>query len=293
MLSDQETQSLMVPPRLSLEYESINFVSKTSYYKIYEAISIPDKKPHIIRALDLDSELFQKNPNQATTLFIQELLRLFCINPELVPIQSFESYDGRIAYAMKPYDSLENQIGAAALDTKIGFEKLIKDVIAENEFFLKNLKFNSIELTLQNLCREKATDTWFVSDWGTSTLQNFSEDKKLDLNEQMKKLGFALFQLYGLPQEDIQDLSSMDNPKLYTTAINGLLSSLKVPEKLGDMIRKMTSKDLEVRRSFLQALKDNKEIKPEAHKIFEEVKDEMIQVHDESKQSFHRAFEKL
>src|SRR5690242_7574703 len=134
MLAKEDLIPNTLTPKIQLTYTDIKLVSETEYYRTYDAISTTNNQKYTIRALNVASEFYKENPNQATTLFVQELLRLSANFPDAVIIESFESHEkGQFVCAIKHCQSLQQLVEKAkSLAAKeIDFELLLKNVLSD------------------------------------------------------------------------------------------------------------------------------------------------------------------
>ena len=96
-------------PKIKLNYSDFSRIEagseNTVGYFTFQARSLINQEIHHIRAFNLSSHSVQQDKNQATTIFLQETLRLCSLQPDILILNSFEFYNNKICYAMKPITS--------------------------------------------------------------------------------------------------------------------------------------------------------------------------------------------
>lgn len=144
MLSLEKPILNTLTPKIKLLYSDTKLLSETEYCQTFDAVSKCDNEQYTIRTLNITFGFYKENPNLATTLFIQELLRLCTTHPESIIIESFESHDrGQFAYAMKHCRTLQGLVGKSkggALK-EINFDLLLKNVMSDVKFCLKSSEY--------------------------------------------------------------------------------------------------------------------------------------------------------
>ena len=133
----------ILTPKIKLAYSDIKLVSESEYCQTFDAISKADNSQYTIRTLNIASGLYKENPSLATTLFVQELLRLSANFPGAVIVESFESHErGQFACVIKHCRNLEQLImkGQREVAKEVDCDLLLKDVLSDVKFLLSNVR---------------------------------------------------------------------------------------------------------------------------------------------------------
>lgn len=264
MINNIETISdLSIPPRIINSYSNFSLVATTSYYKIYEALSSSENKIHSIRVLDVNSDFFKRNRNIASTLFVQEILRLCTIVRQAgtIIIENFEIYEEKIAFVTKPYYPLfspQTKNDKPKNLNPVDIEKMLKDTLADLGFIYVNMRKSDINSIKTKIFRFNDSENFFIGDWTTAPdcldedMESVGDGKKMKAQNNMSKqlpksqermeleqnkafdeiasdifkLGLAALELIGFEQEEWQELMRTKNQNHYNYILEGLLATL-------------------------------------------------------------------
>lgn len=239
-------------PKIQLLYSDIQPLSETEYCQTFDAISRSDNQKYTIRTLNLTSDFYKKNPNLATTFFIQELLHLCTSFPDAVVIESFESHErGHFACAIKHCETLQ-QLFERDEVKGIDFELMIKNVQSDVEFLLSKLKLSqTISIESQSIYQFNGKSGYFLSDWVKSLGKDSIVETRAENADNTKgtreayNLGMRVLELNGILREDIDDVKAIRNAKLHNGGIENMLAELNQPEKLKNTLRKLLCKPVD------------------------------------------------
>jgi len=292
LTQSQQLDKSTITPKIDFYYTDLQFVSQAATYKVYIAKLRNSQQFHTIRAFDTASEFVRGNFSLAATLFIQELLRLYSLHPELVFIHTFEISDEmKMAYATLTYSSLEDETNKKSIDPKDPkfLQKLIKDVTLDVEFMWKILKWRKILDTLgpEDIYFTKEKDAYFVGNWTkviekstsaqddqsvvtypSATIQSITSQ---DIPEEINALGLIVLKINKIDCEEIQTLRAIKNlnSRTYDAAIRETLAeAFNNSELLKNLMPRMLSKDLQKLPSLEELrgnIKDAK-VQPEEEK---------------------------
>ena len=172
----------VLTPNIQLNYKDYIQIQTDSNnitgHIIYQAKLNTTDETHHIRAFNSNSTMPHKNMNQAITLFLQETLRLCYLNPEAIIKETFEFYDNKICYAMKPIAALTDEINGETgtnslqqqppeeLKTNSYVDK--EDQLLDLRKYLEDpnpLKITTIELPEKNIGAEGAQSLSKINSW--------------------------------------------------------------------------------------------------------------------------------
>lgn len=261
MLITSKDPPKYITPRLKLTHADFTPLYESTYYRVYEANSLTTKARHIIRVLDTESDFYLKNPDTATTLFIQELLYLCTKFGEQsgLAIGDFEVFEGKIAVVMEKDACLMlSDEQPTQIKQKQSLPRMIQDVMSDLTFLHSNLKLNELKLQLKQISFNAIRNTFYLNDW--PGLLDISEERvgplksttqvQPNLDENLKKdlyqLGFIALELCGIGREEWEDLPNIKGERAYNGALDGimkLLDELKHPKETQTLIASMLHKD--------------------------------------------------
>lgn len=252
----------LLPPKIKLTYSDFELVSETSYYKVYEAKNLTNGQKHAIRVLDTESPFVQKNHNLAATLFMQEALRLSLRlpRPDLVVLENFEIHEDKIAFVMKPYNSILNEPVTGDGKLNIDAEKLLKDCLAEINFLYAKMKLGSLSLDVKNICKAKDTNTYFLTDWASAKrLEPKEETSTIMISQDLQvpsiaakdvyMLALVLLELNGAKRRECKELLKIENQDKYDVLLNNVVKKVK-SEWLQKAIKTMLHRESGARARF-------------------------------------------
>lgn len=269
MLRDTILQNT-IPNKLKIKYECIRSITGTDTYTAFEAKTRNSKAKHTIRVLDRKREFAKSNFENSATLFNQELLRLQCLHPGAVLVNSLvvSEKSSQISCATLPYLPLSTQTedNLSVIEPKDPktIKKLISDIILEIEFLWKNLPRRRVVgmIDAKNICFMKDKNVFFVSDWvkiferGVSDTENKGVEaieasprklKNQDIAAEIKALAIIALKLRNMDETRLKKIlqGSLDTPaenndNLLKTVLREYFGD---SEKLQDLLEKMLSPD--------------------------------------------------
>ena len=164
------SSSDLLPPNVLTNFHLLSPSAQTTYYIVYDAISVADNQNYCIRALDIQSDFYLKDRSLALKYFMEELSYLcmrFDSEEKVADFSNLVVDDDRVALVMKPCATLRHlkQQGVA-----IDVEKMLKEVYSDiclisSRFGIHNLDLNMDTIFCSNEC-------YFISDFATGTLIN-------------------------------------------------------------------------------------------------------------------------
>lgn len=235
----------MLPPKIINLYSGFELVSDSSYYKVFTAKSCIDGLKYSIRALDLESQLVQRDYSTAATLFIQEILRL-CLRlgtSDVIIIENFEIYKGKIAFVSLPTLDLQNRAKdfVKASDPSLNIERMLKDIFSDIHFLYTRMNLSAIPIYPKNLCRLEGTSTYFLSDW---SIGQVSDQKNLSPtpSKEYFALGLISLKIADIENQEIEDLLKIRHDGMYYASLEFLVKKLK-SEPLQKLVFELLQKD--------------------------------------------------
>ena len=181
-------------PNILKNYKYFSLNQQSTYYRIYDAVSCHDRGTYSIMILDVESDFFLKDPNLATTLFLQELFSL-CIRfgrSDLLDLQNFEVYENRIAFVMKQCVNLSHlKMNQQKQKTSTEIETMIKEIYSDITLINSEFGVSNLELTLDSIFELKGSNAFFISDWTSGVRTHFpliSEENDEKLSGTLKKV---------------------------------------------------------------------------------------------------------
>ena len=175
-LNSDKNLSLMsdsdIPSRLQETHKNFILISDSCYYKTYKGQLKSTGETHNIRVLNTESAQFQKDPDRATTLFLQEIFYLCTrlskddlVYPEYLSVQG-----QRITIVTKEYKFLEKKRDAAI--SSVSPSKLIRDVEKDIDFLYKKAGLSNYHINPEKVCKFSGYDVYFLSEWMDSADSN-------------------------------------------------------------------------------------------------------------------------
>ena len=220
----ENTFEHLLPPKLKASHKDFKLVSEASYFKIIEAISLEEDCKHTIRLLDTESKLAKENYSKASTLFIQEALRL-CLrvgNADAISVENFEMHKKLLAFVTKPYYPLELKEQRAP-DT----EKLLKEALLDISYLNEKLKLQDLNISSSNIYWMEYSNTFFIGDWSTGVEASERYANLQSLSREVYALGIVLLEVSGVRQQDLETLKTMGEESLYQYLLNSLVKDIK------------------------------------------------------------------
>lgn len=273
-----------LPDKIKCMYSDFNLISQTATHFTLEAKSISNKELHTIRVLNITTPVVKNDYYNTATLFIQELLRLCCTNPQAVLTNTFEFNDEKMVYATMPFAPLNYELGEltstrlSKLD--IDMDRLVRDVMSDVEYLVKDLKLGNCakHLTPDHIYRFRDSGAFFLGDWSsmlsldTSMMQESLQlDALLNVEKEIFELGLTLVEVNGTNRAEAEKLLKTDNPKFYEISLNELLDEQPEPQR--ELIKKMLTIDpkqkldlSELSRSTISQV--SQVVKPNQSKVF-------------------------
>lgn len=263
-------------PKLALMYSSVTYVDETESYRTYRASSNKSLEIHTIRVLNVDSTFYKSDPDRASTLFVQELLRLCSTSSEAVSVEAFEIHGNRIAYATKYCQTLQQLLDDKTSRNGIDLDKLLKHVLDDVSFLLSKLQISNhiTNIELESINYIKSTHKYFLSDWGKNTVEHYEKsgcksDEGQEISdgaEEIFALGMKIMEYFGVSKETLKELEAETSvPKYNDTLTNALAKvfseSKNCPPSYERIVKRMLSRDPTMRmtlENFEAALKQVK-----------------------------------
>lgn len=261
MLPSKDSEIATIPPRIRRLYAKFKNVSSANYFKVFNAISNSDGQPYTIRILDLNSELYNSNPNLAATLFIQELLRLCVLHPDTVVIEDFEICDKSIAFVTTPYLPLNLILKEDKGSQRIDIEGLIQDILTDLSFLVSDLKLHhkiksDIIIDFENIYQLSGRKRYILGDWAKGfgyekILMDISDAKakttyESNGDQEIQSFALKLLEIAGGKKDDLQDLRDLmtiKNPKMYMSGLETFFNGLTQTESIKKTLKSMLIKE--------------------------------------------------
>ena len=269
---------LQIPSKLRQACSDYKLISQTTTYAVYEAKLLQNQQIVTIRALDTSAEAVKTNYAFAATLFVQELLRICSLHPDLLFLNTFEiDLSGKMGFATLPYTSLRDELdnlqsakaNGAIITTFSGTKSvkdLISDVLSDIEFLTTKLNARNCHriINIQNIYHFKEKDTYFLGDWanilnpknysiehGNGELEKQPDEPNLNVADEIFELGLAVLELNGLSQEKLESISASNSTfegKL-NYAVQEVLEddNCTLPAKTKSLVERMLKKDENLR----------------------------------------------
>ncbi len=137
-------------PQVCLAYSDFRFIEESEYYRTFEVISKIGNEVHTIRVLNVDSSFYKADLSLASTLFVEELLRLCITASQAALIGTFEINGNKISYAIQHCQTLQHLLDKTINPKDINIEFLLTDVLSDVSFLLSMLKLsNKINIELR------------------------------------------------------------------------------------------------------------------------------------------------
>lgn len=243
MISNKEHYSSLTP-KIKYTYFDFELISQTNYYKIYEAKSVTTKQSFTIWALDTNSQFVRKDRNTASTLFIQEILRL-CTrlqDSDAIIIEDFEIYESGMAFVFKQTCHSLQKCLLEPTESKIKFniESLVKDLVSDVNFLYKRMKLCEPELDLKNIYWMKESHIFMVGDWSATRTMTQEALESVDLTstttivpgiqalrtvaKETYIIGLIALELGGIRRKIWETLFDIKDNDLYDGELGNILS---------------------------------------------------------------------
>lgn len=233
-----------IPYKIKLIYRGFKIVSQTAYYVILAATSLRDKKAYMIRVLDRNSSLYRQQPNETTSLFIQEMFHLG-LRWGTAILEDFTYEDGNIAFVTKPdctiFDKDPN-IFTLSLD------KLLKDVLDDLSFLKQRMNCQSFRLDPNLIRSTNNSENFAVTDWSQVLLNNSIESRHPQSPQQLEAFAISILQRSGVSTKEICDLNALAIQRstvLYNEKVDSMLEKLYISGDARQIIKKILEKDIE------------------------------------------------
>ena len=287
MLSDiefQEFQATLLTPNIINFYFDFQLVSTATTFKVFQAKSRENHQIYAIRALDIESDAVKKNRNQAVTVFLQEILRFCSVHPELVVIEEFEIFEDKMVFVTKPHTTLLNILKECKQETdlisQIDVGNLVRNISSDLDFLLNKMRFTSVNLECATIFKNSSNNTYFLGDWinSSSTSQapllkqsvSASESKKQaqkNAAQEIIRFGSILLMIHGVDAEYVEEVvADSNNSEDQNSALEDLISGLKVSKTLKKLLRRTFAKDPSLRPTLSELV--NQQIYEAEHAAF-------------------------
>ena len=266
LASSKKVSQIPLSPKLKLLYKDIKLVYQAEYYHIYEAIAQNTQEVCSIRILDLESEFYKHNPSLASTLFIQELLRICIKYPDSVLPEHFEINNHVFSFITKKCCPLAEKNDDKAID----IEKMIRRICSDMNFLIYQMKLaDAISIDLENLYLIDKQG-YLLSDWSrflTKKSKGIKSNDALRIQpgsseiDEVYLLGMRAPQLNGISKDNLEPLASIKIPKMHNAAIDSVMEGLNQPEHVKKILRKMLDKDPRTRLRLYRYDEEIRELK--------------------------------
>lgn len=259
-----------LPPKIALAYSDFKFIEDSEYYRTFEAVSKTHNETHTVRALNVASSFYKADPSLASTLFVQEFLRLCVAYPQAAFIESFEINGTKIAYAIQHCQPLNHLLEKKFNPKDINIEDLLADVLSDVSFLLTTLKLSSsISIELQNINYIKSTSSFILSDWGKSVKDAKANDGTMssDGTSEVYTLGTKVLEFHGIPKEEFKELELLKKDYVYNGALDAVLTHIDLPAESRENLKRMLTRDVSSRMKLGELKKERASKKTEVPAI--------------------------
>ena len=272
------TPSDVLTPDIRLGFSDFSLLSTQDSenlgYLVFQAKSRANDQLYHIRALNLNSIFAEASRNRATTLFLQETLRLCMLAPDCIVLDSLEFYENRICYALKPVTSAifgchDNHARTVLpqLDIPLLLKSLLGDISYLSKHRSEALHFSPSRF-YQIKRAEEASLVYFLQDWnqvvGTESKtdawdQSSTHISGLTEQENIYELAMSILELHGESREEIK---ATKPTKYYDEVIkaavwkNQNLESQSISSELKNLLVNMLNKDSSKRPKFNEILRE-------------------------------------
>lgn len=229
MLLTNTAFTKQLTPKIREEYTDLTLLSTEDErrlgYLVFQAKSRTNDQIHHIRALNCASEFVQQDTNTAITLFIQETLRLYSLNPKSILLDTVEFFDNQLCYAMKPISS---QVQPSQ---NLNLASLLKNLLTDLTYLSsKGADKISLPTTRIHQVTKKSQPLYFIQDWCSIAAENAAANDKLlqtlptkSIKEAIEKeniynLALSVLELCGLNKQEIKSLY-INAPSFYEEAL--------------------------------------------------------------------------
>ena len=252
-------------PKIALAYSDFKFIDDSEYYRTFEAVSKSRNDIHTIRVLNVDSNFYKANPNLASTLFVQEFLRLCITSPNAAFIETFEINGSKISYAMQHCQTLQSLLDKKSNPNDVNIEYLLKDVLSDVSFLLNTLKLSErINIELQNINYIWSTNSFILSDWGKNKIEkdtkwHLDNEPNMQISngaEEVNSLGMKVLEFHGIPKQELKELELLQNIHMYNGALDSVLAYLNPPAESKTKLKKTLLRDVSARMKLDELAKD-------------------------------------
>ena len=248
MLLNSDLSESPLTPNMKLAYKDVKLASESEICLTFDAVSKFDGKTYSLKALNTHSEFYQQNPNIASTLFVQEMIRLCIAHPQAVLQKDFEISGKKIAYAMHHTTPIMKYTQKTNPLKYINLPQMICDVLADVKYLLSTLELsNTINSGLQDFYHIRGLDKYYVGNWvriiqakdsKSNDFESVMADKQSE-DREIYNLGLKVLEFSGLGSEDVSSLSAIRKNEMHNAAAEVLVKEAKLPETAKKLILKM------------------------------------------------------
>lgn len=245
----------LLPPKIKNSYKEIKLQSNTSYYKVYDAISLADHEKCTIFALDIKSPIVEKDYDAAATLFVQEIFRMCSRtgNNEFIYTQSFEIHDSSIAVAMKHCHPMTAFEKVQRVNPRIDLEKMMYDVISDISYTHSKLKIELPSIDSSKIYYASSSNNFFLVDWmcGNSSTGKNSEERRQDF---IYHLGLTILEHTGVDPQEWEELPKLNDNQSYESSLEDMLDGVSIPVSVHKLVTRMLLRDVNSRITIEEIL---------------------------------------
>lgn len=271
MLKVNHSGKVYITPRLKATHTDFEQVHSNednqpsnSYVQSYNAICRATGETHTITILDTSCSFYKKDPNLASTLFIQEMLYLTSRFREKIKIEYSEFYENMIVLVTKRHEVLSQAVSKHPKD-QFDVAKLIEGIATDLNYIQTKAETLNFTIQLNNISRFAYSNEYFLINWASGAehdlidktesmcAQNFEDLRRLQTAKQIFELGLLSLQLMDVDSQEWQDLGNIKSSSIYNAALEAIMKNVESKNQspqIQSILRKMLQKTPETRGTF-------------------------------------------